>query len=209
MFQPRLHLATSICQVHSPKLFIRIILSLWIVAVASSNSSFRPIHLNGAGSTKESVQSLQWNKNPTHGIRYSQRGNQIQSTNTVHRKIISTEESDESDETNNEGSNDDITVVVPLNFARGENIDDAIYNEGEDSSISKTRPFGTDDIENQTNSWLYATVAVIPIAGYFVYRRKQRSLRREYRTHQILQQHVEAFDLSFRDEDDDVELSNF
>jgi hypothetical protein len=101
---------------------------------------------------------------------------------------------------------DDFTVVVPLDFSRGENIDDGVFTEEEGPLSSTTSPSGSD---NRIAFWTCGIALVSAIAGYIMYRRRERSIWREYRTHRILQEHVEAFDLSFQDEDDDVELSNF
>ena len=229
MLRPRLYPATSISQLFSVKLSTRILFSIWIVVVASPKACFVSVahsnhHPNSGENTEASLQSLQWNKKQTQRRRLQynpQLGNQIRPNNNVHRRILSTQESlgadpddpmtDESDDANNDGSNDDVTVVVPWNFAQGETVDDTIYNESDDSSLSITQQFSeTYGIENPSRiSWFYAAFVILPIVGYLVYRRRQRSRRRLYRTHQILQEHVEAFDLSFRDEDDDVELSNF
>ena len=145
--------------------------------------------------------------------------NQVFIGNNSRERSISTEElpttgpdsintNDDLDESKNDNTNDDITVVVPLNFARGETIDDEVFAENEQPlSVSS----GDSQVSNRRISWIYgaALVLVFSIAGFLIYRKRERNRRREYRTHRILQEHVEAFDLSFGDEDDDVELSNF
>ncbi len=106
---------------------------------------------------------------------------------------------DEPDENTND---DEIQVVVPLNFARGENTDDGIYAP----SLTK-KEYKSSTIQKQSISWIISIALICSIFGYVIHRRRQRTRRREYRTHRILREHVEAFDLNFRDEDD-LELSN-
>ena len=104
-----------------------------------------------------------------------------------------------------EGSNGDktatydITPVVPYDLERGENTDE------EEPSLTNTAPSTS---QKRNVSSIIGLTLVCSIVGYMVHRRRQRTRRREYRTHRILQEHVEAFDLNFRDEDD-VELSSY
>ncbi len=104
-----------------------------------------------------------------------------------------------------EGSNGDktasydITPVVPYHLERGENTDE------EEPSLTNTAPSTS---QKRNISSIVGIVLVCSIVGYMIHRRRQRTRRREYRTHRILQEHVEAFDLTFRDEND-VELSGY
>lgn len=127
---------------------------------------------------------------------------------SISTEAPTTEENSPNDKIDDNNNNDDVQVVVPLNFAMGENIDDKLYTEEE------TAPNGNDgDITNSSQIgmvyWTCGAAVIFSVAGYMIHRRRRdRSRWREYRTHRILQEHVEAFDLSFQDEDD-VELSDF
>jgi hypothetical protein len=135
----------------------------------------------------------------------------------------SAEEGPSTDETpaDNSADTDDITVVVPLDFTRGETNteNNGVFPANKDDESDKG-PSSSSIAVVWTSGM--ALVLFVVMAGYALYRHRERSRWREYRTHRILQEHVEAFDLSFHEEDEygdeynddndgeyDVELSNF
>mmetsp|Transcript_18172 Transcript_18172/g.39614 ORF Transcript_18172/g.39614 Transcript_18172/m.39614 type:complete len:234 (-) Transcript_18172:1808-2509(-) len=104
-----------------------------------------------------------------------------------------------------DSTNDDIVLAVPLNFARGENMDDAMFEEAEEeesspsSLSSKALSAGENDggivtanstidhNRNNTTLWIgVIAVAISAIGGFLFYRSRERSRWMKYRMHQIL-----------------------
>jgi len=165
-----------------------------------------------------SPRSLQQDSNPTD--QYAKASNSSGTSTSAEESPVIDDKSINDEIDNN--SNDDVTVVVPLNLERGENVDDGFIADKEESLSSITTPNGDDGMiasgsqsgsvhfskQNRVIFWACLTAVVCLIAGYVLYRRREHSRWREYRTHRILQEQVDAFDLNFRD-DDDIELSDF
>jgi len=177
----------STLQIFSLQAVSRVVLPFWMATGSEAAHNF-PAFDENIKSLKFKERSLQQQDSATPS-------NSTEESPTIDPNSMN----DEPDENSND---DEIQVVVPLNFARGENTDDGIYTPS-----STKKEYKPSNGQTQSISWIVGISLVCSISGYIIHRRRQRTRRREYRTHQILREHVEAFDLNFRDEDD-LELSN-